>query len=94
MDNQILFQFLSLKEQIATLEKQIAPIKKQIEAAGSLETDQFVVEIKEVEQNRTVDCLTLLERLGPVKVTELELVKTSTYNKVSVKQKLVEAKVG
>ena len=92
MTNETLFQFLSLKEQIAALEKQIKPLKEEIEQAGSLETDQFVVEIKEVEQNRTVDCLTLLERLGPVKVAELELIKTSTYNKVSVKQKLVKPK--
>lgn len=86
--NKMLEMYLDFKEQIAMLEKQIAPIRKEIEANGSLETDMFTVEVKEVEQNRVVGADVLLEKLGPVKVTELELIKTSTYNKVTVKQKL------
>jgi hypothetical protein len=88
MDNQTLITFLSLKEQIATLEKQLAPIRKEIEAAGSLETDAFVVKVDEVTQNRVVGCDELLEKVGFVKVNELGLIRESTYNKVTVKQKL------
>jgi hypothetical protein len=81
-----LSNFLAIKQQIADLEKELKPLKSEIEASGSFETKQFKVEIVEVEQNRVVDANTLLEKLGPVKVTELELIKTSTYNKVNVKR--------
>jgi hypothetical protein len=81
-----LSSFLAIKQQIADLEKELKPLKSEIEAHGSFESKSFKVEIVEVETNRVVDANTLLEKLGPVKVTELELIKTSTYNKVNVKR--------
>jgi len=82
-----LARYLAIKQQIADLEKELKPIKQAIETKGSFETKDFRVFVTEIEQNRTVDCNTLLERLGPVKVTELELIKTSTYNKIKVERK-------
>jgi hypothetical protein len=81
-----LAEFLSLKQTIADLEKQLAPLKTAIEKSGSFETKNFKVVVSQVETNRVVDANTLLDRLGPVKVTELELIKTSTYNKVKVER--------
>jgi len=89
LTNHTLAQYLAIKEQITALEKQLKPLKEEIEAAGSLETDQFSVEIKAVTVNRTVGCDELLEKVGIVKVNELGLIKESTYNKITVKQKLV-----
>jgi len=88
MNNQTLATYVSIKEQIAILEKQLKPLRDQIEAAGSLETDQFSVDVKMVTQNRTVGCEELLEKVGFVKVNELGLIKESSYAKVTVKPKM------
>jgi hypothetical protein len=92
MTNQTLISFLTIKEQISALEKQLKPLKEEIEANGSMENDQFSVIIQEIEQNRVVGADELLLKVGIVKVTELELIKTSTYNKLIVKVKAAAVK--
>ena len=87
MDNNQLMKFLALKEQIAKLEKELKPIKDEIEAAGSMETEAFIVEVKEVTMHRVVGCDELLEKVGFVEVNRLSLIRDTTYNKVTVKQK-------
>ena len=82
-----LSEYLKLDQEIKRLEKAREAIKSQIKAFGPFESAQFLVEFKTIEQNRVVDAATLLERVGPVKCTELELIKTSTYEKISVDRK-------
>ncbi len=85
--NQTLLTFLQIKEQISALEKQLKPLETEIKAAGSMENAMFIVEVKEITVHRTVGCEELLEKVGFVETEKLGLIKSSTYNKLTVKMK-------
>ncbi len=91
-NNEMLAHYVALKTEIARLEKQLAPIKEQIEMYGSFETNQFIVKVDQVETNRVCGADELLLKVGFVQVNNLGLIKTSTYNKVTVKPKLAAFK--
>jgi len=87
-----LSEYLRLDAAIKGLENARDTIKAKIKAFGPFESNAFNVTFTSVEQNRVVDAGTLLEALGPVKVTELQLIKTSSYDKIGVKRKEVGIK--
>lgn len=87
-----LAEYIAAGLEMKRLEKIRETIKSQIEAlGGNFETSQFVVLTNQYETNRVVDAATLLERVGPVKCTELQLITTSTARRISVEQKQVKA---
>lgn len=88
IQNDTLARFLAIRQEIKRLEKEQEGIKSQIEAlGGNFETDLFRVETKEYETNRVVDCETLLLKVGPVKCTELGLIRTSVAKRLNVERK-------
>lgn len=91
MHNTTLQKFLDLKEQIAILNKEAEAIKAKILEKGTFETSMFMVEVTKQTQLRTVDANTLCEVLDPVLVAEKGLLKTITFEKVSVKPKNLAA---
>lgn len=95
VQNSALARFLQIKQEISRLEKEQKAIKSQIEAAGgNFETSQFVVSTTEYETNRTVDCETLLERVGIVECAKLRLINTTTAKRLSVERKELGQKAG
>lgn len=90
--NDTLARFLALKQVVKTAEKEMETIKSQIEAAGgTFETSQFSVATSISETNRTVDCETLLLKVGIVKCTELGLIVQGTRKNLKVERKEVLA---
>lgn len=79
--------YLSLSAEIAKLEKQKEELKKALITEGTFETDAYLFDVKDVEMNRVVGAEVLLEKLGPVIVEEHELIKRSSYKKLTIKNK-------
>jgi hypothetical protein len=86
--NEMCEQYMQLRDQIKLLETKKEEIASTLKALGSMETEGFAVILKEIEQNRVVGADTLLERVGIVKCTELDLITKSTYVKLDVKAKI------
>lgn len=85
--NELAKAYLNLNSEISKLEKQKDELKQVLIAEGAFETDSYVFDVKEVELNRVVGAEVLLEKLGPVIVEEKDLIKHSTYKKLTVKSK-------
>ncbi len=93
IQNAALTHYLALKTEIARLEKEAEAIKGDLLKKGSFETSQYIVEVKDIEQMRTVSADQLCTVLDPVTVAKFELVKTITFKKVTVKTKESSTKV-
>ena len=79
--------YLDVSARIAALEKTKEGLKAQLMQHAGAETNKYEINVTKVEQNRTVSAPELLEALGPVVVVEKGLIKTSSYDKLSVKAK-------
>jgi hypothetical protein len=82
--------FLVLKETHAKIEAELKQITTQLKELGSFDTDEFSVKVSEVTMNRVISADELCVVLDPVLVAEKNLIRTSTFEKVTVKHKALK----
>lgn len=81
-------EYLELQERSKDILKRLDAMKAEFKAEGPIETENYRVEVVPVTQERMAGVTECISKLGEQLLRGVDLIKTSSYEKVVVKRKL------